>query len=106
MQPPHPGPAPPPPPSSPANLTITGTRPDGFDFTWVDTSNDEQGFRLYRVHDDDTRQEVASFPANTESHGITGLACDTSYRFHLVSFNERGESWPSNEVQGKTNPCG
>jgi hypothetical protein len=99
----HTGPAPSPPPSSPANLTITGSRPDGFDFTWVDTSNDEQGFRLY---DASTRQAVAVFPANVESGAIAGLACGTPHSFYLVSYNDRGESWPSNTVQSSTSPCG
>jgi len=99
----QPGPVPPPPPATPANLTITGVRVDGFEFTWVDTSSDEQGFRLY---DASTRLAVATFSANETSGGISGLACGTSYSFYLVSFNETGESWPSNTVQNSTSPCG
>jgi hypothetical protein len=49
---------------------------------------------------------VAEFPANAASGAITGLACGTPYSFYLVSYNERGESWPSNTVQNSTNPCG
>jgi hypothetical protein len=100
---PSPVPVPSPAPSSPANLTITGTRPEGFDFTWVDTSNDEQGFRLY---DATTQQAVAVFPANVEGGAIAGLACGTPHSFYLVSYNDRGESWPSNTVQNSTSPCG
>ncbi len=92
-----------PPPATPANLTITGVRVDGFDFTWVDTSSDEQGFRLY---DAGTGLAVATFSANVMSGGISALGCGTSYSFYLVSFNERGESWPSNTVQNSTSPCG
>jgi hypothetical protein len=99
----QPGTSPSPPPSSPANLAITGTRPDGFDFTWTDTSNDEQSFRLYNAN---TGQPLADFPANVTSGAITGLACGTPYSFYLVSVNERGESWPSNTVQSSTSPCG
>jgi len=97
------GPVPSPPPSTPANLAITGVHIDGFDFSWVDTSSDEQGFRLY---DASTGLAVAVFPANVTSSAIRGLACGTSHRFYLVSYNERGESWPSNTVQNSTSPCG
>jgi hypothetical protein len=99
----QPGTAPSPPPSSPANLAITATRSDGFDFTWTDTSNDEQGFRLYNAN---TGQPVADFPANVTSGAITGLSCGTPYSFYLVSVNERGESWPSNTAQSSTSACG
>ena len=99
----QPGPIPGAPPSSPANLTITGVRSDGFDFTWIDTSGDEQGFRLY---DANTQQVVATFPANITSGAIAGVACGTPYRFYLASYNERGESWPSNTVEASTSACG
>lgn len=98
-----PGPGPSPPPSSPANLTITDVRPNGFAFTWNDTSIDEQGFRLY---DADTRQAVATFPANVTSGRIEGLNCGRPYGYYLVSFNERGESLPSNTARASTSPCG
>jgi hypothetical protein len=97
------GPGPSAPPSSPANLTVTDVRPYGFTFTWVDTSVDEQGFRLY---DADTRQAVAIFPANVTSGRIEGLDCGRTYGFYLVSYNERGESLPSNTVRASTSPCG
>jgi hypothetical protein len=96
------GPVPAPPPSSPANLTIIGTRADGFDFTWTDTSVDEQGFRL---HNAITQEAVATFSANVTSSAIAGLNCGTPYSFYLVAFNERGDSWPSNTVQATTSPC-
>lgn len=98
----RPGPAPLPPPASPANLTVTAVRRDGFDFTWIDASCDEEGFRLYNA---DTRQVVATFARNTASGTISGLACGTPYRFYLVAFNAAGESWPGNTVQATTNPC-
>ncbi len=99
----QPGPTPEAPPETPANLTVTGVHVDGFDFTWMDSSSDEQSFRLY---DASTGLKVAIFPANTTSGAIRGVACGTSYSFHLASFNERGESLPSNTVQQSTSPCG
>ena len=91
------------PPVSPANLAIAATNRDGFDFTWIDSSSDEQGFRLYNA---DTAQVLATFGPNTTRGTIRGLTCGVSYRFYLVAFNERGESWPSNTVQGTAGTCG
>jgi hypothetical protein len=95
-------PPPPPPPASPANLTITAVRANGFDFTWTDTSSDEQGFYL---HDADTQQVLETFGPNVTGGVVSGLACGTSYRFYLTAFNAAGESWPSNTVQATTTPC-
>lgn len=89
-------------PPSPANLTSTTVRLDGFDFTWIDSSTNEQGFRLYNA---DTGQILATFAANATAGRIGGLACGTSYRFYLVSFSQSGESWPSNMVQSTTSIC-
>jgi hypothetical protein len=97
------GPAPGPPPASPANLTVTAVGRDGFDLTWTDASYDEQGFRLYNAS---TGQAVATFSANVTNGTILGLNCGTPYSFYLVSFNERGDSWPSNTVQASTSACG
>ncbi len=99
----QPGPPAPPAPPSPANLIITATRLDGFDFRWTDTSAGEQGFRLYNA---DTGTIVTTFGANTVTGTVSGLACGTAYRFYLVAFNEGVESWPGNTVQGTTTPCG
>jgi titin len=95
-------PVPQPPPATPADLTITAVHGDGFDITWTDTSSDEQGFRLYNA---DTQQVVATFSANVTGGRIVGLACGTPYGFYLVSYNERGESWPSNTERASTSPC-
>jgi hypothetical protein len=91
-----------PPPPSPANLSITAVRADGFDFSWIDTSNNEQGFRLYNA---DSGQVVATFAPNSTTGTVGGLACGTGYRFYLVAFNNGGESWPSNTVQATTSQC-
>jgi hypothetical protein len=91
------------PPPSPANLAIAATNRDGFDLTWIDSSSDEQGFRLYNA---DTAQVLATFGPNTTRGTIRGLTCGVSYRLYLAAFNESGESWPSNTVQGTAGACG
>jgi hypothetical protein len=90
------------PPAAPTNLTITSVRSDGFDFSWTDNSTNEQGFRLL---DADTQQVLATFSVNATSGTVSGLDCDTSYRFILVAFNQDGDSFSSNTVQGITAAC-
>jgi len=90
-------------PSPPNNLRFTAVRANGFDLAWTDTSNNEQGFRLYNA---DAQQVVMTYSPNSVSGVISGLACGTPYRFYLVAFNQRGESPPSNAVQAMTLACG
>jgi hypothetical protein len=99
----QPGPPPVTVPSPPANLVVTAIRADGFDFTWTDTSNNEQGFHLYNA---DTQQIVRTLGQNTTFAAVSGLACQTLYRFYVTAFNQGGESYQSNIVQATTGTCG
>jgi hypothetical protein len=91
------------PPAAPTDLVITDVRSDGFDFSWTDNSTNEEGFRLL---DADTRQILATFSVNASSGTVSELDCETSYRFILVAFNQDGDSFSSNTVQGTTATCG
>jgi hypothetical protein len=99
----QPGPPPVTVPSPPANLSVTAVRADGFDFTWTDTSSNEQGFHLYNA---DTQQIVRTLGQNTTFVAVSGLACQTLYRFYVTAFNQGGESYQSNIVQATTGACG
>ena len=99
----QPGPPPVTVPSPPANLAVTAVRPDGFDFTWTDTSGNEQGFHLYNA---DTQQIVQSLGQNTTFAAVSGLACQTLYRFYVTAFNQGGESYQSNQIPATTGACG
>ncbi len=99
----QPGPPPVTVPSPPTNLSITAVRADGFDFTWTDTSGNEQGFHLYNA---DTQQIVRTLGQNTTFAALSGLACQTLYRFYVTAYNQGGQSYQSNIVQMSTGTCG
>jgi hypothetical protein len=99
----QPGPPPVTVPSPPANLSVTAVRADGFDFTWTDTSSNEQGFYLYNA---DTQQIVRTLGQNTTFVAVSGLTCQTLYRFYVTAYNQSGQSYQSNVVQATTGPCG
>jgi hypothetical protein len=99
----QPGPPPVTVPSPPANLSVTAVRADGFDFTWTDTSSNEQGFYLYNA---DTQQIVRTLGQNTTFVAVSGLTCQTLYRFYVTAYNQGGQSYQSNVVQATTGSCG
>ena len=68
----------------------------GVNFSWTDNSDNEAGFRLYRILDDDTTELVASTGVN--ENGIEGVDVATGDRYFVVAFNSRGESGRTNVV--------
>jgi len=67
--------------------------------SWVDASDDETAFRVFR-----DSVEVASVPANSVSFEDTGLACGTQYSYVVYAINSAGNS-PSNTASATTETC-
>lgn len=86
-------------PAPPTNLQITNITQTSIDLTWIDASNNETGFHVYRS----ATGEVSSFiliggdlPAGTESYEDTGpLAISQRYYYEIRAFNAVGESEPA-----------
>lgn len=74
--------------------------------TWVDTSNDEDGFRIERrTGTDETFVFIANQSANLTSYTDytdTDLALGTRYCYRVQAFNASGESPYSNEACSTT----
>lgn len=93
-------------PSPPTNLTATGNGTT-VQFSWVDNSVGELGFRIYQTG------LVAPVADNIPVHVGTGgmafdlknLPCNTSATFTARAFNTLGESAASNPVNAITIPC-
>jgi hypothetical protein len=93
------------PPATPADLTASGVSASAAPLTWTDTSNNEEGFRIWRW---DPVSAVYSLvyttPANTTSHTDSTVAHNTRYVYYVTAFNSKGSSRGSNKVSIITPP--
>ena len=84
-------------PAAPTNFELEFGPPGNtlIGITWVDTSDNEDGFRLYWFLDGGKPQLLATFPANTsQAPHIVDIRCGENL-YTLVAFNEAGESAPT-----------
>ncbi len=69
--------------------------------TWIDNSEDEDGFRIERkLQSDDTYAVITTVGANVTSYGDSGLANSTAYCYRVNAFNSAGNSAYTNEACG------
>jgi len=85
------------PPPAPRDLKVIDFSTRTVSLTWLDTSTNEQGFKIER---DNT--QITTLLANTTSFQDINLVPDTSYSYRVLSFNDAGNSAYSNEVQVTT----
>ena len=95
-------------PGRPQMLSATVVSDSQVDLSWVDNSNNEDGFRIERCigngcGDFTTRGQVT---ANVTVFSDTGLAPATVYRYRVIAFNGSGDSMPSNRANATTLDAG
>ncbi len=101
--------SPPAPPGSlHATLLVTPTSADRIQLTWVDQSNNEQGFRVFQSRDGGVSfNRIASPSANVTTYTTRALAVNATYHYQVIAYNNGGESEPSglaNETTRETPP--
>jgi len=74
-------------PLEPENLRVTSVGTTSATISWTDTSNNEQGFRIYYGN-----KLVATLGANTTSYTIHGLNPNERYKYTVVSYSSGGNS--------------
>ncbi|MFP4136694.1 MAG: fibronectin type III domain-containing protein, partial [Candidatus Acetothermia bacterium] len=84
-------------PSAPGNMKATPLSSDRIRLSWTDSSDNEQGFRLYR-----NDQRIATLGSDTTSYVDTGLDPNESYKYEVAAYNEAGESGLSSSGSVKT----
>ncbi|NDJ35301.1 MAG: S8 family serine peptidase [Chloroflexi bacterium] len=87
-------------PADPINLVSTGSTETTASLSWTDQANTETGFRVYR---DGIPAGISG--VNVTTFTDTGLTCETTYTYYVVSFNANGESNQSNNVNVTTGTC-
>ena len=91
-------------PAAPTNLRATGSDANQVALAWTDNSNNETGFRLFRIAGG-MQVFQQDFPANNTAGNVINLSCATPYTFVLFAVNANGSSAPSNAIAVQTQPC-
>ena len=92
------------PPAAPGSFLVARTAPQTISMTWLDQSDNEQGFEILRSTDGANFTRIATLPADTEQYSNSGLAPDTIYYYWVRAFNPAGYSPLSNRSHTKTHP--
>ncbi|MCF7890706.1 fibronectin type III domain-containing protein [Candidatus Bipolaricaulota bacterium] len=80
-------------PQRPGNFDYRIFSPAEVELTWEDTSEDEDGFRVYR-----NGNRIASLGPNSDSYTDTDVEAGESYNYRVASYNEAGESSTSQSL--------
>ncbi len=96
-------------PYPPSDLKIKSTTQNSITISWMDNSNNETGFKVYRwgvvggVWD---FYYFATVAANATTFTQANLVCDNNFNYYKISaFNEAGETALVGFVQGTTAKC-
>jgi C1A family cysteine protease len=85
-------------PSAPINLTATAISKTQIKLSWVDTSNNETGFKIERCQGSGCTNfaQIATVGPNVITYKNSGLRRGTAYSYRLRSYNADGNSTYSN----------
>jgi titin len=90
------------PPVAPGGLAATTVSKNQIDLVWVDSSNNENGFKIERKSNlAATYTEIATVGANVTSYSSLGLNPNTAYFYRIRAYNTGGNS-PYSNVAGAT----
>ena len=86
-------------PSAPSNLTAGTVSQSEVELQWLDNSNNEDGFRIYRGN-----SLIGTVSANTNSFQDTGLQPANTYQYAVIAYNQVGESQACTNTIKTLNP--
>ncbi|OGQ10504.1 MAG: hypothetical protein A3G39_09895 [Deltaproteobacteria bacterium RIFCSPLOWO2_12_FULL_43_16] len=88
-------------PSPPANLLAIAVSPYQVNLSWVDTSDNEDGFKVERsIISGGPYSTIAILPENSSSYQDAGLIPGTTYFYRVKAFNTTGDSDYANTLNG------
>lgn len=86
-------------PSAPTGLSASSVTEGEIALTWIDASDDEEGFTIERKERGGTFEAVARVDRNTTSYSDTNLPGKGSYTYRIKAYNTYGDSGYSNEAR-------
>lgn len=92
------------PPVAPTNLMATAVSSSQVNLAWVDSDNNETGFKIERCTGTGCSDfaQIATVGANITSFASTGLSASTSYNYRVRAANAAGDSDYSNIASATT----
>lgn len=90
---------PPVPPNAPYNLTAVAISQSVVNLQWMDNSDNEEGFMIYRDNN-----VIATVGINVTTYQDTGLEPATTYQYAVKAYNQAGESEASLYTVTTPNP--
>ncbi len=89
--------------TAPSVLSATVISSSQINLSWIDNSNNEDGFTLqYSTDGGSSYIELVSLSAGTTNYSQAGLSETTTYDYRLFSYNSFGNSAYSNSVSATT----
>jgi hypothetical protein len=92
------------PPAAPTNLKATAVSRSQINLSWIDNSNNENGFRIERCQGSKCTNfvQIANVSEDVSNHSDVGLRRSTIYRYRVRAYNANGNSAYSNVVSART----
>ena len=85
-------------PFNPTVLTATSVTETSVNLSWIDNSDNENGFGIYRKISSGSYAEIATVPGNQNFFSDNSVLRGSSYTYKVAAFNIVGPSGFSNEV--------
>ena len=93
-------------PDAPGSLTAVTVSENSIDLTWIDNSDNEDGFKIESSLDGSTGwTQITSVPANAITYSDGGLSCETAYYYRVRAYNIAGNSAYTNVSNATTDTC-
>ena len=91
------------PPAAPSRLSAAATSSKQINLTWLDASQNEDGFKIERATSaNGPFEEIFAVEANTTAYADSKLAASTTYFYRVCAFNADGASFYSNVANATT----